>query len=205
MRIVRDQRGFTATELLFAATIFIVLLGAALGPLDGMWKGARDSELQNESQELARKTVDQLTTELRSASTEPGGQADLIERATANELILRTVDGRTAPAGTNTYNVKRVRFCMSGTTLVRQQQTWSSATAPVLSATTCPDVAWAGTTEFVHDVVNGGTPIFTYDTATLASIRTIGLYLSIDPTGPAKRPRPTELRTTVTLRNRLGS
>jgi Tfp pilus assembly protein PilW len=197
--MLRDQRGYTAIELLVASTIFIVVLVATLGPLDGVWRTTKINEQQNASQETARQAVDSLVSDLRSA----GGQTQLVEKAGTSDLVFKAVDPLTNPSGSNPDNVKRVRYCLSGSTLYKQQQTWTTAAPPAVPSTTsCPDAAWtpAGGTIVATDIVNGSTALFLYDTATLANVKQVEIDVLADTT-PGANPKTAELKTAVTLRN----
>ena len=197
MRALRDERGFTAMELLVATTIFIVVLGATLAPMDGLWRTSKTNEQQNASQEIARMAIDRFATEIRSI----GGQTQLIDKAGSTDIVFKTTDPYTNPSGSNYDSVKRVRYCLSGTTLYRQEQTWTGATPAVPSTAACPDAAWTTSgTQVAASIVNGGTPIFTYDNVVTANIKTVSIDLMADTT-PNASPKTTELKTSVTLRN----
>jgi type II secretory pathway component PulJ len=197
-------------ELLMASTIFIVVLSAALAPFEGFWRTNKRTEQQNVSQNQVRQTIDQLATDMRSVD----GQTQLIELGGANDIVFKTADPLTNPSGSNPDNIKRVRYCLNGATLMRQEQTWTTAAPPVLPSTAaCPGAApWTTATPLTTDIVNGSTacsgtapqpnpcPIFTYDTAMLTSIKTVSVDLIIDPT-PGVVPESTELKTSITLRN----
>ena len=199
MRILREERGYTAMELLVAGTIFIVVLGATLTPLEGLWRTSKTNEQQNASQETARSAIDRFATDVRSI----GGQTQLIEKTGASDIVFKTTDPYTNPSGTNYDSVKRVRYCLSGTTLFRQEQTWTGATPTLPSSTNCPEPSgWSTSgTQVAANIVNGvGTPIFTYDNGVTANIKTITIDLMADTT-PNSSPKTTELKTAVTLRN----
>jgi type II secretory pathway component PulJ len=197
MRALRDERGYTVMELLVAATIFIVVLGATLAPLDGLWRTSRTNKQQNASQEIARMAIDRFATDIRSI----GGQSQLIEKAGTTDIVFKTSDPYTNPSGSNYDSVKRVRYCLSGTTLYRQEQTWTGATPALPSTNTCPDATWTTSgTQLTANIVNTSTPIFTYDNVVTANIKTITIDLMADTT-PNASPKTTELKTSVTLRN----
>jgi type II secretory pathway component PulJ len=203
MRLIRDQRGFTAIELLVASSMFIVVLCAALAPLQDMWKISRQDERMNATQDLTRRTIDYMAGDLRNA----GGQASPIELAGTSDIVFTSVDPLTTPQGSNASNLKRVRYCLNGTTLLRQEQTWSTAAPPAVPSTSaCPGLSpWSQYTPIATSVANGSAKaIFTYDTATLAQVASVGLDLILDP-APGQHPTlKTELTSLVSLRNRVG-
>ncbi|MEA2474516.1 MAG: hypothetical protein QOE06_2431 [Thermoleophilaceae bacterium] len=213
MSRLSDQRGFTLMELMVATTLFMVILLATLASLDGFQKTTRAAERQNEAQGAARTAIDRLATELRNA----GGQAASILKAGSADVVFSTVDTSTTPtAGGNEANLKYVRYCQTGTTLVRQQQTWTTAAAPTMGATTlCPGTSpWSASTTVVENVRNttapcaptatvAPCPIFTYDDSTpLTDVRQIGLHLIID-VDTVVRPTATRIETGVAIRNQV--
>jgi Tfp pilus assembly protein PilW len=205
MRVLRDQRGYTAIEFLVASVVFISLLTAVLTPFDSFWQSNARNTQQNESQDQARQTIDRLAADLRSVS----GQTQLIDKAGATDIVFKTTDPNTALSGTNTDNEKRVRYCLTGTTLIRQEQLWTTATPPAVASTSaCPGVApWTAQNNssatyapIAANVVNGSTPIFTYDNSVAANVKQVSIDLLVDTT-PGVSPNTTELKTAVTLRN----
>jgi type II secretory pathway component PulJ len=214
MSTLRQERGFTAFELLWAATIFIVILGAVLSLLDGFQRTTRANEMQNVSQDAARSTIDRLSTELRNA----GGQEGSILEAESTAVTFTTVDTTSVPVtGGNEANVMRVRYCLTGTTLVRQEQTWTAATTPGLPPmVNCPEVgaSWSASQTVAENLVNTTTkcaptaaaapcPVFTFDDATpLTDVKSIGIHLVIDDDTDA-RPLPSTLETAVAIRNQV--
>jgi type II secretory pathway component PulJ len=199
MRVLSDERGFTTMELLVAATIFIVVLGATLAPLDGLWRTTKTNEQQNASQEIARQAIDRFATDIRSI----GGQTQLIEKTGTADIVFKTTDPYVNPSGSNYDSIKRVRYCLSGTTLYRQEQTWTGATPALPPTNACPEPStWSTTgTVVAANIVNGATTsIFTYDNGVTANIKTVTIDLMADTT-PNASPKTTELKTAVTLRN----
>lgn len=209
---LRDQRGYTALELMFACTLFVALLVTALKPLDSFWGINRDTDRQNETQEATRLAVDRIVTELRSA----GGQAQSIEKAGPFDIVFARVDAdpETLPAdGGNETGVQRVRYCKTGSTLIRQEMTWTTATPPDLGTQLCPDLApWSTAQHVATDVTNGTTPLFTYNQVpcgtgaapALDQIDAVGVCLMLErPVKDGERRRPTELATIVAIRNEV--
>jgi type II secretory pathway component PulJ len=212
MRRLREQRGYTAFELLFASTLFIALLVTTLKPLDSFWGINADNERESETQDVTRRTIDRLATELRSA----GGQAVAIDKAGPSDVVFGWVDPNPAAAptvGGNETGVKRVRYCLSGTTLIRQERSWTTAAAPALTSTLCPEpTPWSASETVATDVTNGATPLFTYNAVpcgnaaapALDQIEFVGLCLKIErPIKAGERARPVQLSTVVALRNEV--
>ena len=154
-----DERGLTLVELLVAATIMILVLGATMTLLTASVRQQRLVEQHNEAQQEVRTTLDRLARDLRnlasptdlSAAAVLGGggvQPRAIERNLGYDLIVKAV-ADTMPAGSlNASNVKRVRFCLDASnpqhgTLWRQTQTWTTVTAPPMPGdAACPGSGW---------------------------------------------------------------
>jgi type II secretory pathway pseudopilin PulG len=199
MRLIRENSGVTLVELLVATSMLVIILTAALRPLNAFERTATQNKLQNEAQGRARGTIDRLARELRNVS----GQSQFIERATATDLVFQTVDPLTAPSGTNSINLERVRYCLDSTAqrLWRQTQTWTTATLPALPSTaTCPDSAWSTQTITAEKVTNGSRAVFTYNNTTLTDITLIHTDIYID-VSPTLRPPESLLSDGVSLRN----
>jgi len=199
MRLIREDSGVTLVELLVATSMLVIILTAALRPLNAFERTATQNKLQNEAQGRARGTIDRLARELRNVS----GQSQFIERATATDLVFQTVDPLTAPSGTNSINLERVRYCLDSTAqrLWRQTQTWTTATLPALPSTaTCPDSAWSTQTITAEKVTNGSRAVFTYNNTTLTDITLIHTDIYID-VSPTLRPPESLLSDGVSLRN----
>jgi type II secretory pathway component PulJ len=203
MRSLRDQRGFTTIEMMVSCALMVVLLAATLGPMDSFWKTNRHNFQQNDTQDRARQSVDQISRELRNAAI----ASQLVEKAAATDLVFQVPDKTTNPSGTNTANIQRVRYCLDSSSpvnLIRQKQTWTTTAPPSLPSTAaCPGASpWgAGQTMVsnVADAANSAT-LFTYDTGTLADIRQVNMDLWVD-LGSATKPLPSEVKTGVALRN----
>lgn len=201
MRLPGEQGGFTTIEMMVSCALMVVLLGAMLGPLDSFWKTNRHNFQQNDTQDRARQTLDQISRELRNAAID----SQLVEKAAATDLVFQVPDKTTNPSGTNTANIQRVRYCMDSSSppnLVRQTQTWTTTAPPSLPSTAaCPGSSpWGTGRTMVSNTAQGATSLFTYDTGTLADIRQVNLDLIVD-LGPSGKPLPSELETGVALRN----
>lgn len=198
----------TLIELLLAASLMLVVLGATLTSLDGFGETTRVSAAQNDSQQQARQTMGQLTRELRNHAVANTQAPEGIAIASPFDLVFETV-GNDRPAGTsNSSNVQRIRYCLDGgtpATLWAQTQSWTSASPPPVPSTVgCPSSAWATRKVMAQNIVNrvGGQerPVFAYDSATAARVRRVEVMLAIDTT-PLAKPKETKLESAVFLRN----
>ena len=212
MRSLHDQSGYSLPELLIASVVMVVVLSATLSVLDASSGNARRNEHLNEQQERARGAIDSLARELRNIAG-PDSSAPAIERQSGYELVFRSVDPLGSAGGGNAEGVHRVRYCLGQampSTLWRQVQTWTTATAPPPPATSaCPDSAYAERRVVAESVVNRrdslDRPVFTYDSATSANVASVGARLFVD-LDVDERPPEVALASSVFLRNQdLGT
>lgn len=193
-------------ELLIAAALMIVIMTATLGVFDSSLTTDRRNQTQNDAQAAARAATDQLARELRNAANP--GQQTAFERATGTDLVFDMVDPNGPSGGANVNSIRRVRYCLDSSVpanekVWREVQTWTTATPPALPATAiCPDFSWnnAPTTLVSHVTNSAAQPVFSYNSATLASIVQVATDLFVD-FSPGKPPGASELRTSVTIRS----
>jgi type II secretory pathway component PulJ len=221
-RLVREESGFTLTELLTAMAIMILVLGATLSALEVFGNTSQRNRTLTEAQDTARLALDRMSRELLNATayptSTPATQPSAILRADPWDLIMLTVNPTPPGAGNlNALNLMRVRYCLHtpSSTLYRQWQTWTSATPPAMvSDTACPSTNWGASNSAVvaTNVVNGGARrVFTYNNGdasnisstppALEDIASVRMALWIDP-NPGKAPAETQLHTGVFLRNK---
>lgn len=190
----------TLVELLVATSLLTVVLTATFHPLNAYERSASQNRAQNEAQGRARGTLDRMARELRNVA----GQTQFIDKATASDLVYQTMDPLTAPSGTNSTNLERVRYCLDSSTqsLWRQTQTWTTATPPsVPSTTSCPSSEWTTQAVTADKVTNGSRGVFTYnDNTDLTNITLIHVDIYID-VSPTLRPPESLLSSGVYLRN----
>ena len=218
---MRQEAGFTLTEVLIAGALLAVVIGAALAPFDLLHRTERRTVAQNESQDDARNGMAVMTRNLRNTS----GQNQLVNLASPYDMVVETVDPIAKPAGSqNARNLMRVRYCLettgSGASLIRgriweQSFRWTAATPPgTMPGVSCPDPAWGTSRVLVDHVTNRATwsrrtaaaPLFTYypnanSLDTITSVR-VSLYTDRDWN---RSPAETELTSGVLLRNQNGS
>lgn len=222
MSIQQSEAGFTLIELLVAMTLSLVVLGATLDAFAGFARNSRAVNVKNDSQQDVRLATDQLARELRNAVSSGTPTQVPLERATAYDLIFQTVDRGAMPAGSaNTSNLKRVRYCLDDSTpsreqLVKQTQTWTSASPPGPPTSTdpavtapCPSSAWGGSEIVADRLVNRNAGqnrsvfVFSYtpsDSTNLTDVTGIQTYLFVNRE-PAKTRSTAELTSAVRLRN----
>ncbi len=223
MSRLADERGFTLVEVLVAATLFIIVLGATLSALTTFQGTGRVNALQNDSQEETRVAVDNLAKNLRNAGASTRQQPQGVDVAEPYNLVFQTVNQAGAAGTANTRNIGRVRYCLepttsSGAQLWSQTQTWTGAVRPpVPSTAACPAPGWdAGQDRVVaRNLVNryaGDTrkncrngsadacPVFSYSALPGGDISRISLQLYVD-VNPGKKPGESKLDTAIYLRN----
>jgi type II secretory pathway pseudopilin PulG len=206
---LRSERGFTLAELLIASTLMIVVLGATLTVLDQFVQTSSRNTRQNDAQDSARFTIDQLARQLRNLALPTPQSPNSIDLATPYDLVFKTADpGR-----------RRVRYCLqtsgpystSSGALWVQTQTGSvgGADPAVPSTASCPAATGGGgwaTAKLVADHVtnrNGADrPLFEFnaDPATPSKITGVHTAVFID-VDPNRAPSETRISTGVFLRN----
>jgi type II secretory pathway pseudopilin PulG len=206
---MRDERGFTLMELLLASTLMIVILGATLTVFEQFVTTSDRNTRQNDAQDVARGTVDQLARQLRNLALPTPQSPNSIDVATDTDLVFKTADpGR-----------RRVRYCLqtsspysaSNGALWFETQTGTAGGAdPTLPSTaTCPVApaagGWSSSRLVAANVTNlnsGSRPIFQYNASTSTPSKIteihVSLFVDVDPTRP---PAETRLSTGVFLRN----
>jgi hypothetical protein len=99
-----------------------------------------------------------------------------------------------------------VRYCLDadGTTIWREQQTWTGATAPAVpSGTACGTSGdgWPTKRVLVPNIRNGaGRPLFTYNRTDPTAVTEIAASVFVDP-DPGHTPKEVALQSAVFLRN----
>lgn len=221
-RLRSEESGFTLIELLVAASISVIIFGTTLTVLITVMRQQQANGRQNDTQQLARQTLDRMARQLRNlaspADIDVNGNASprAIDRDLAADLIFKDVDPVKPAAGSsNTAGVRRVRYCLDSSSPGRlwlQTQTWTSATDPALPGdTACPGTGWTTTRLVATGVTNGGSrPVFTYasdtgaitatDSEARADIAHVGAKLWVDA-DVRQQPPETSLETSVFLRN----
>ena len=207
--MIRSERGMTLIELMIGATLMIVVLGSSIAVFAGYERTTADNGRLNDSLERARVAVDQLARDLRNGTTPSPEQPNAIEKAQPYDLVTQTVDDVNPAGNLNTRNVKRVRYCLDSTVpddgrLWYQTQSWTGAVPPALPSTaSCPDNAWGNQRAVATKVVNrrDGTPVWSFNSATLALVTRIRMELVVDINSAAARPRASRIASAVFMRN----
>ena len=196
-----SDEGFTLVEVLIAAVLMIIVLGATLTALTSFQKNTATNQRQNDGQDQARSTLDLIARDLRNLASPVLERPEAIDRNLPLDLIVQS-EGRGTGGSLNARNTMRVRFCLAPDgKLYRSIQTWTTAAIPNAPATTdCPGTGWTTNTVVAENVVNDTRPIFTYNAVGLQDITEVSTTLFVD-VNPGTSPAETGLESSVYLRN----
>lgn len=203
---LRAEGGFTLIEVMATTTMMVGVGGAALTGLTEFESTTRINSIQTDAQQEARRALSELSRELRNLASPTNELPQAVERGDAGDVVFLSVGDTKPPGSLNAYNTRRVRYCLdtAGAALWRQEQTWTTSSAPAMPSTTqCPaptSTGWSAATKGAHHVQNGARAVFTYNSGNLTEITEVRAKLFVD-VDPAARPRETELETGVFLRN----
>jgi hypothetical protein len=189
-----------------------------------MERNSSRSQDQLDAQREARTASEILALRLRNLAAPTAlslltvDSGKLIERATAQDLVFRSIKPTGTPSTQNPTNVERDRFCLSGTRLYRQTQTWTVADPGAVPTSACGvATGWSTTRVIAQHITNGARPAFSYlsgsngtvteqtsvdtsDTSVVQGVQSIRSDLFVDAK-PNVAPRETELTSRIFLRN----
>jgi type II secretory pathway component PulJ len=197
----RASAGFTLIEVVLTAAAMMISLLAGLSAFDAFGHSSSENTRLTAQQDAARTAIDRVVRDLRNAAP-TSATATAIQRNGAYDLVFLT----DRPGyGTASGSSRLVRYCVEATSAAtgRLRVQVASAGQTALPATACPDAGWGTSGTIVEDVVNlaQSTPLWTYDNAAAASVRSIRVSLLLDDDA-ASRPPPVEIQSGVYLRNR---
>jgi type II secretory pathway pseudopilin PulG len=209
MKLLRDEGGFALTELLVAIVLMGVLLGTSLTVFQAFSNQSRRVDSQTQAQNNARRAIDRMVVQLRSATAgnQTGGQP--VEKATANDLVF-LVPTRSASLTGNARGVTHARYCLDTSTSTNgvlwmqtaPYDTMSNSTPP--STTACPGAAWPNQQRIADHLVNQlqspAVSLFTTRTDSSGNVTDITVRAFVDA-NTSTDPRATDLQSSVTLRN----
>jgi type II secretory pathway component PulJ len=202
MRQLSSEDGFTLVEVLIAAVLMIIVLGATLTALTSFQKNTATNQRQNSGQDEARRTLDLLARDLRNLASPVIERPEAVDRNMPFDLIFQSEGRGAGSTSSNVRNTERVRFCLDANgVLHRNVQTWESAVPPdAPAAPECPGTGWNTSKVVAENIVNGTRPIFTYNATELQDITEVSATLYVD-VNPGKPPVEQVLQTSVYLRN----
>jgi prepilin-type N-terminal cleavage/methylation domain-containing protein len=219
MNAPRSQAGFTLVEVLVAASLSVIVLGAVLSMLDVFQSHNRLMTLRNEAQDNARTVLDTLARELRNGAAPSSTTPGALEKAGKYSIVFQTISPSTAATGENKTHAIRVRYCLNRSSVAnevlwKQTKTWTTPKAPELPTSfECPDRSTADYDTAVQVAqyivnANGGReeklPLFTYVPSTWTSVSEItgvepNVLMDVNP--GQRYPGETQLKTAIDLRN----
>ena len=210
MSRVTSERGFTLVELMVAIVMATIVLGAAVTAYVSFLTQSAKSDRRANSQDAARRAMDAITTQLRSAmATNQSGNQPIEDIRDYSITYLAPYPNAVMQG--NPLGLQHVRYCLSisttaSATLWRQTAPYnnSSKTAPPASGTaTCPSSAYTTQVPVVQNLVNQlltpAVPFFTPTTDSSGSVTDVGMraYVNVD----TSKDKAVNLQSSVTLRN----
>lgn len=183
---LRDESGFTLVELLVAMTLALIVLFGVLSLFDGFSSNAARQTRITDANDQIRNSMDRIVSDLRQSRT--------IEVADANDLVYTVTDSATA--------TRRERICVDGESRLWRSSvtTTSPPSAPIASGTACPTPdSGAFTITPLRSANTTSNPLFTYDSATPADVRNVGLTFAVDA-GDSSRAHTSTLRASAFVR-----
>jgi type II secretory pathway pseudopilin PulG len=209
MSRLRDEAGFALTELLVAMGLLGVLFGTSLLVFTAFSNQSRRVDTQSEAQGSARRAIDRMVVQLRSATagSTTGGQP--VEKATSYDLVF-LVPTPSPSLTNNARGVVHTRYCLDSTTASNEvlwvqtasYTTTSNASPP--STTACPSSAWSTQRRVADHLVNQfsspTTPLFTARTDSTGNVIDVAVRALVD-VNTASAPPATDLQSSATLRN----
>ena len=209
----RGQDGFTLPEVLVGMTLMLIVMAASLTVLDQFRQMNKRADSRADLHDSARNASRQLARSLRNLAASPD-LPTVVERAGAYDIVFRAVDQPRTDAGSNTRNLKRVRYCLDAAVptrgrLLEQTQRWTSSSAPgVPNSTACPGAGW-GSQRVIGDRItnraNGqDRPLWTYGRTSSGQVSSVRLNLFMN-NAPTQRTQEISQTTSVFLRNQNRS
>jgi Tfp pilus assembly protein PilW len=186
--LLRDESGVTLVELMTAMVLGLVVMFAVLTTLENFSSSTVRQTRVTDANDQVRNVMDRVVSDLRQART--------IEVAGANDLVYTVTDSAT--------QTRRERICLdsSGWLWRSSVKTASPPVTPIAAATACPT---AGSGAFhVTELRSSNTvsnPIFSYDSATPAGVRSVGMTFSLDA-GNVRKHDTSTLRASAFVRSR---
>lgn len=166
-RGLRAEAGFTFVELCLVMTLSTVVLIGILGIFDNFTSNAARQTRMTDANEQVRRTMDRIVSDMRQAQT--------IEVADPNDLVYTVADAAS--------EFRRERVCLDASSrLWRSSVTTATAPAvPIAAGTACP-TSGSGAFQItrLRSANSASNPLFTYDAATAADVRSVGMTFALD-------------------------
>jgi type II secretory pathway pseudopilin PulG len=209
MRLVRDERGMTLTEVLASMFVAVILFGAAVTTFITFLDTSTRADHQTEAQDTARSTIERLSGQLRNGMSTGTNGAQPIQHLSDFDLVFLAPDAKGTATATNPRALTYHRYCLGnannkGELLWYQTSPFSSAAQPTAPPRDkCPSTSWATrfrAADHLINRLNPVTPLFVPTLDTSGNVEHVSVNARID-WNTATRPLPVELQSKVTLRN----
>ena len=209
MRRLLDEQGMVLTELLTAIAILGVVLGISLSLFAAFSNQQRRVDRQSLAQNNARRAIDRLAVQLRSATSGDTTGSQPIKKATSYDLVF-LAPIQSPSLTNNARGVTHMRYCLDAGSLTNETlwfqtapyNTTSNSVPP--STSSCPSPDWPSRQPVADYVVNQfrspAAPVFTTSTDAAGNINDITIRALVDA-NTAADPAATDLQSSVTLRN----
>jgi prepilin-type N-terminal cleavage/methylation domain-containing protein len=207
-RLARED-GFALTELLVAMALLGIVLGTSLVVFSAFSNQSRRVDRQSLAQNNARRAIDRMVVQLRSATAGSTTGEQPIEKATADDLVFLAPGRSSSAASDNLRGVVHMRYCLDAGTpangvLWFQTAPYSTSSPAPPATTTCPGTGWANQQRIADHLVNSfgspATPVFTTGTDSSGNVIDVRVHAMVDA-NTTLAPPATDLRSSVTLRN----
>lgn len=209
MRLLREERGMTLTEVVAAMFVAVILFGAAVTTFVTFLGTSTKADDQTQSQEAARSTLERMSSQLRNGMATGSTGSQPVQHISDFDLVFLAPDAKGTSTTANPRALTYHRYCL-GNNNNKQEQLWyqtspfnsaSQATAPVRDK--CPSTSWATRYRMADHLTNRDDPIVplfapSYDAA--GNVQHVAVAARAD-WNPDMRPPAVLLRTKVTLRN----
>jgi Tfp pilus assembly protein PilW len=170
---LRDEAGFTLVEMMAVMVLGMIVAFAVFTTFENFASSASRQSRVTDANDQVRKIMDRVVADLRQAAT--------VEVAAPNDLVYTLPD--------STSELRRERICLDGSgKLWRASLKFApppaaptAAATAVAAAGSCPTPSSnAAPVSHLRSRNSVSNPIFRYDSATAASVRTIGMTFALD-------------------------
>lgn len=206
-RLTGDRGEISLASLLVGTVVMLVISASILVSFETWLRVDVATVAKAETQDRARRSLGQLSRELRNLASPRPEQPESVDLVSAYDIVFQTVDPVGPNAGANATNVRRVRYCLDGTIpgkLWLQTQRWTTAAVPAMPSTAaCPGTGWTSSTIAAERVLNRKPPVrplFLANSATNSQVSALHVDLVVDDKEADAVPGVT-LSTGVFLRN----
>jgi type II secretory pathway pseudopilin PulG len=209
MNRLRAEAGFALTEVLVGMVLLALVLGTSLIVFTAFSNQSRRVDRQSEAQNNARRAIDRMVVQLRSATAGDVTGSQPIEKATANDLIFLVPD-KSPSLANNARGVVHTRYCLDTSTSTNgviwmQTAPYSTTASPAPpSSVACPSSAWPNQQRIADRLVNQlqspAVSLFTTRTDSSGNVTDITMRAFVD-VNTTSAPPATDLQSSVNLRN----